>query len=210
MPLLWIVGGLALVAFVVSNRQRKKARERHILEYEFPAPIARKVKEAYPHLTDEQVQLVIQALRDFFLISIKAKGRMVAMPSKVVDVAWHEFIVFTKAYQRFCRVGLGRFLHHTPSEAMTSPTVAQAGIARAWRLACAKELINPKSPTRLPLLFAIDAQLEIPEGYYYSLNCSPDGSTYCASHIGCGGGCGGSSCGSGDSGCGGGGCGGGD
>lgn len=209
----WIAGGLILAALVVGRQQRKKARERYLLEYEFPSPIARKVKETYPHLTEDQTQLVLQALRDFFLISTKAKGRMVAMPSKVVDVAWHEFIVFTKAYQRFCKAALGRFLHHTPAEAMKSPTVAQAGIVRAWRLACLREKINPKAPDKLPLLFAIDAQLGIPEGYYYSLNCSPEGSGYCASHIGCGGGCGGSSCGGdggSDSGCGGGGCGGGD
>ena len=126
------------------------------------------------------------------------KRNMVAMPSQVVDDAWHEFILFTRAYKSFCKKSLGRFLHHTPTEAMKTPTLAQEGIKRAWRLACAKEHISPSSPTRLPLIFAIDAMLNIPNGFTYTLNCqdrrSPayaDG--YCAGHIGCSSGCAGDS-----------------
>lgn len=95
---------------------------------------------------------------------------------------------------------------------MTAPTVAQAGIKRAWRLACAREGLDPRRPGRLPLIFALDGMLGIEDGFLYSLDCqdprSPQhGSGYCASHIGCGSGCAGDSGGSvdGDSG---GGCGG--
>ncbi len=49
------------------------------------------------------------------------------MPSQVVDDAWHEFILFTRAYQQYCNKALGRYLHHTPAEAMDSPTIAQEG-----------------------------------------------------------------------------------
>jgi hypothetical protein len=68
------------------------------------------------------------------------------------------------------------------------------------------------------LLFAIDSQLAIADGFNYVLNCTLAGAAtnqYCASHIGSGGGCGsgcaGSGCSSGSDGggCGGGGCGGG-
>ncbi|MOA66413.1 hypothetical protein D3C78_1931600 [compost metagenome] len=65
---------------------------------------------------------------------------------------------------------------------------------------------------QLPLLFAIDALLNIEDGYRYSLNCQDRssplyGDGYCAGHIGCGGSCDSGSDG-GDSGDGGGGCGG--
>ena len=137
---------------------------------------------------------------------------MVSMPSQVVDDAWHEFILFTRAYDGFCRKALGRFLHHTPAEAMAAPTLAQEGIKRAWRLACVREGIDPKFPTRLPLIFALDAMLGISDGFTYTLECTDQRSGgcggYCASHIGCGSGCagdsgadsgdsGGSSCGGG-------------
>jgi hypothetical protein len=124
---------------------------------------------------------------------------MVAMPSQVVDDAWHEFILFSQLYEQFCHKGLGRFLHHTPAEAMDSPTQAKEGIKRAWQLACAIEWINPKKPASLPLLFAIDDLLKIEHGFIYRLDCLKDtaDNAYCASHIGDGG-CGG---GGGDGGC---------
>ncbi|SPZ13115.1 Uncharacterized conserved protein [Pseudomonas aeruginosa] len=56
---------------------------------------------------------------------------------QVVDVAWHELILHTRLYQHVCRKGLGRFLHHTPAQAMRSPRQAQEGIQRAWKLPAA-------------------------------------------------------------------------
>ena len=158
---------------------------------------------------DAEVMRVIQGLREYFHLCNSAGRRMVSMPSQVVDVAWHEFILFTRKYEYFCGKALGRFLHHTPAEAMRSTTSAQAGIKTAWRLSCLREGMQPRTAHRLPLLFAIDAQLNIADGFRYSLDCkrSP-GDDYCAGHIGCssgcGGGCGGDSSG-GDGGCGGGG-----
>lgn len=152
---------------------------------------------------------------------------MVSMHSQAVDVVCHEFILFTKKYERFCATALGRFLHHTPAEAMKSHIVAQEGIKRARQISCVREGIKPKSPSKLPLLFELDTLLNIPDGFKYSLHCktsSPHGTNttgsnaYCASHIGCGSGCASGSSnfadsfsdiGSSDSGCTGG-CGGGD
>ncbi len=37
-------------------------------------------------------------------------------PSFAVDLAWHEFILFTKYYDEFCSTHFNRFIHHTPSE----------------------------------------------------------------------------------------------
>jgi hypothetical protein len=122
------------------------------------------------------------------------------MPSQVVDVAWHEFILFTREYRAFCQRGLGRFLHHVPAEAMRAPTDAQEGIRRAWYFACRDERLAPRQAYRLPLLFALDAELGIADGFRYSLDClsgaaiaGTGGSSYCGSHIGCSGGCGGGS-----------------
>lgn len=193
----------------------------YIQSYKFNSVLGKKVKGKYPHLNEEQIVIVFDALRDYFTICNQAKKRMVAMPSQVVDVAWHEFILFTRAYETFSKKAIGRFLHHTPTEAMNTPTLANDGIKRVWRLACANENISPSSPNRLPLLFAIDSMLNIEDGFTYSLNCKDKSSVnygdgYCAGHIGCASGCGGDSAPSSDSGgffgggsdCGGGGCGG--
>ncbi len=136
---------------------------------------------------------MLSGLREYLLLCRAAGKRMVAMPSQVVDVAWHELILHTRLYQHVCRKGLGRFLHHTPAQAMRSPRQAQEGIRRAWKLACRREGIDPQNPTRLPLLFALDTELAIADGFRYTLNCAQrqDGSAavYCASHIGCSSGC---------------------
>ena len=217
---------LAAMAFAVYFYiKRKRSRQlAYIRSYEFHPTLSRKVKERYPHLSEDKLEMVFDGLRDSFCFCNQARKRMVAMPSQVVDVAWHEFIIFTRSYESFTKKAIGRFLHHTPTEAMKSPTQAQEGIKRAWRLACAKENIDPSAPTRLPLLFAIDSILNIEDGFNYSLNCkdpSPNkrGQHYCAGHIGCASGCGGDSSTGSDSGglfdsfggssdCGGGGCGG--
>jgi len=227
--------GVGLVAIAAANHRGLQAsrREQFIASYSFPETISKKLRATYPHLTEEDTRKVIQALRNYFSVCRMAGLRMVSMPSQAVDVAWHEFILFTRDYDIFCQAALGRFLHHTPAEAMQGRTLAQDGIKRAWRLACQREGIDPKRPGMLPLLFAIDAQLNIPDGFRYTLDCMrADDQGFCASHIGCGSsGCGGSSgggdgghghgghgdggghgCGGhgcGGSGCGGGGCGGG-
>jgi hypothetical protein len=157
-------------------------------------------------LSDEELDMVISGLRQFFVVCGKNNLRWCMMPSKIIDEAWHEFILNTKEYQIFCTKAFGKFLHHSPSKAMSSQTKAQIGIQRAWISACKLERMSPNAVTRIPLLFAIDYKLQISDGYYYVLNCEMPNfkdlpQHYCAGHIlssnagvsggGCGGGCGG-------------------
>ena len=172
---------------------RRASRMRYIERYHFHEALITKLSAKHPHLSEPQIELVFQALRQYFHMCNHAGRKMVAMPSQVVDDVWHEFILFTRAYANFCSRAFGRYLHHTPAEAMQTNTVAQDGIKRAWRLACHHEKISPKNPERLPLIFAIDAQLNIPNGFVYTLNCSDKNTGYCASHIGCSAGCAGGS-----------------
>jgi hypothetical protein len=203
---------LAIVLAAIVQQRRRTVRVAAIDHYAFPRGVRERVARRYPHLSEQDLDLVFTGLRDYFHLCRMAGRRMLAMPSQVVDAAWHEFILFTRHYDAFCRHALGRFLHHTPAEAMPTPTTASAGIRRSWRLACRRAGIDPRAPTALPLLFAIDSRLAIPDGYRYALNCAGVNAaavTYCASHIGCGGGCsssvddGGGSGGDGGSGCGG-------
>ncbi len=47
---------------------------------------------------------------------VGASQRYVArmVPSYQVDEAWHQFILFTADYERYCRLRVGRFVHHAP------------------------------------------------------------------------------------------------
>jgi hypothetical protein len=206
---------LAVLALVWRQRARRH-REAFIDRFPYTEFLDRRLAARRPGLTPEQRGEVFVGLRDYFQLCRMGGRRMVAMPSQAVDDAWHEFILFTRHYARFCNGAFGRFLHHTPAEAMRTPTEASDGIKRAWRLACAREGIDPARPKRLPRLFTIDAALGIAGGFIYHLDClaatgGATGSGFCASHIGCGGGCSGDSGGpDGDGGGdGGGGCGGG-
>lgn len=207
--LLFLFTIAAFVAQRVWRRRREQARIAAVRTYPLPQSVRMKFRDARPDLEAAQEHQVFEGLRDYFTICAQARGRFVAMPSQVVDDAWHAFILHTRYYQDFCDKALGRFLHHTPAEAMSTPTLATEGIRRAWRLACALEKINPRQPERLPRLFALDAQLNIPNGFRYDTRCAPGSGNYCASHIGCSSGCGGGDSGSAEGGCGGGGCGGG-
>ncbi|MCX9155967.1 hypothetical protein OPU71_07485 [Niveibacterium sp. 24ML] len=213
-----LIGGAGVVLFALARQRylvaRQERRESAILDFDFYKLLGWRFSQKRQSLSPEQRQKVFRALRQYFLICLDARGRFVSMPSQAVDDAWHEFILFTRNYEQFCRRAFGRMLHHTPAEAMSSPTLPTEGIRRAWRLACKREGIDPRKPDRLPLLFALDAELGIADGFRYSLDCERNpGSGYCAGDIGCGGGsCGGSgdsSASDGDGGGDGGGCGGG-
>src|SRR5215470_11921301 len=207
----WVIIGLFLAFAAYSLRiGTSRARRLKIINgYRFPDGIRRRVESRYPHLTETDLDRVFSGLRQYFRIALRRRA-LVSMLSQVVDVAWHEFILFTRDYRAFCQRGLGRFLDHVPAEGMRAPTDAQEGIRRAWYFACRDERLAPRQAYRLPLLFALDAELGIADGFRYSLDCisgaaaaHADGSSYCGSHIGCSSGCGGfGGC---SSGCGGGG-----
>ncbi|SHL38145.1 hypothetical protein SAMN05216428_102210 [Nitrosospira sp. Nsp11] len=202
-----------LLFFSLSQPKRSRQsaqtgyRSAFINEYAFPDSIMEQVRNHYPHLSDEHLRLVMQGLSQYFQFCYMSGKEEISMPSRVVDRAWHEFILITRSYERFCWSTMGRFLHHIPaSEASSSVSFAE-GISRAWRLACDWEGINRYSPERLPSLFAIDNALKIPDGFNHVLNnnyaisggphdnaseggCGGDGGS-CSGDGGCGGGCGG-------------------
>ena len=193
------------IAYAVYVIQVRSARRSYITAYAFPSGLRKKFSEACPGLSEAQQNQVFEGLRQWFMVCNKANSRFVSMPSQAVDDAWHAFILFTRNYQQFCRKAFGRFLHHTPAEAMLDQSTASDGIKRTWRIACQLENINPRAPGRLPMLFAMDATLGIAAGFHYELNCKPGSNTYCAGGIGCSSGCG-NGCGGdsgGDGGCGG-------
>lgn len=173
-----------LLSYLIYRPYRVNQRETAIDNFQFPDAIAQKVIDTYPQLSQDDAEQVIRGLREYFHICNMAGRQPVSMPSQVVDVAWHEFILFTRQYEVFCKKAFGRFLHHTPAEAMGSQKVAHNGIRVAWRISCFREQIVPNLPNRLPLLFALDRKLNIPDGFKYSVKCIPSKEQYyCASDI---------------------------
>lgn len=161
-----------ILAGMLAMAWMRSVRERFIREAALPQFLKRKLRDAYPHLNQKEAELVERGLRQFFIACLRSRKKFVAMPSQAVDVLWHEFILHTKAYQRWCQGGLGFFLHHTPAEALGKRAQHNDGLRRAWYWACKDEAIDPRTATRLPLLFAIDAKLQISNGFFYVPDCA--------------------------------------
>jgi hypothetical protein len=215
----WIIaGGLAATLALLWGRWRRLARAEFIRSYSFPRGIFDKLQAKRPTLDAKQMQLVARALRQFFLAHLLSGRQYVSMPSQVADDLWHEFILHTRSYEAFCRRAFGRFMHHTPAVALGRGDQNNTGLRRTWWWTCKDENINPRAPTRLPLLFALDAKLGVSDGFVYAPDCSKlrdhqSGTVHCGADLGSrsdsgASGCGGGGDPSGDSGCGGG-CGGG-
>lgn len=169
-----VVGLVAtLAAFSVRGRFKSEHREAFIQNYRWPPGLLERFAEKHPDLTPAQREQVVRGLRQFFLVHLRSDCDYVSMPSRVVDDLWHEFILYTREYRDFCRRAFGKFLHHLPSAAL-SPLRKRSnvGLRRTWWWACREESINPRNPDRLPLLFAIDHQLAIPNGFHYVPDCA--------------------------------------
>ena len=199
----------------IMRRLRYKRRRRFIETYEFPQALKRTLQEEFDG--DLQVSIALEGLREWYLVCLRANGVALAMPSRAVDVAWHEMILMTRTYTAFCRDAFGYYLHHNPESVMEEPM--RDGLARTLRMVDGGETV-----AGVPLLFAVDHQTGIEDGYvwgnedlaglrsnepqryaYHGAGAGCGSSAGCSSGSGCSGGGGGCSGG----GCGGGGCGGG-
>jgi hypothetical protein len=155
-----------LLERVRGHRGISPERIAFIHAYSFPPLLGQKMREAYPQLTDAEVVQVLEGLRQWFLVCLNARGTTVGMPSAAVDEAWHEFILITREYTAFCDAAFGRYLHHTPSASMSEPMASS--LARTVRVL--DELPTALMPvSAVPLLFALDGELGIPNGHAYDV-----------------------------------------
>ena len=199
-----ITTGLCLLAGLLWRGWERRAALHAVRTQPIPSFLRTRLRGVYPHLDDAATLQVESGLRQFFGANARARGAFVAMPSKAVDALWHEFILHTRSYEAFCQRAFGRTLHHTPAEAMEgsdpagrsgrgsrgglSSSERLEGLRRAWNWSCHEEGIDPKRPKALPLLFALDTLLAIPDGYRYVPDCrllgEDRGGTHCGSDLG--------------------------
>ena len=176
---------VALVGWNFWRSYIRYKRAEFIRQYAFPAGLFDKLVSRRPELERRDVALVSRGLRHFFLAYLNSGRQFVSMPSQVADDLWHEFILYTKNYDQFCRRAFGGFFHHSPALVLSAEQKAgNAGLRRVWWHCCKEENINARNPSRLPLLFALDAKLKIAGGFFYATDCAAmraDGrsDTYC-------------------------------
>lgn len=62
----------------------------------------------------EQAKQLFQDVQKFLWMSAQASHACV--PAPLIDDAWHEFLLFTREYEVFCREYCGGFMHHQPHD----------------------------------------------------------------------------------------------
>jgi hypothetical protein len=121
-------------------------------------------------LDKSQAEDLFRDTKRFLFLAANFKDKGPFSPSAAIDNGWHEFLMFTEDYQRFCTTHFGEFLHHRPFV----PWIAEkpGGIYRTYCVA--REVFGPdlSSNWMLP-----DTCADVVE----ASNCSCGGS--------CGGGC---------------------
>lgn len=164
-----LLAGFAFVATLAWVE--KSMRRQFIREARLPPFLIGKLRAAHPQLSPRDAELVLRGLRQFFMAHLRSDRKFVAMPSRVVDTAWHEFILHTQAYQTWCQAAFGGMLHHSPAEVLGKDARRNDGLRRTWYWACKEESIDPRKPARLPLLFALDIKFAIAGGFHYIPDC---------------------------------------
>jgi hypothetical protein len=110
----------------LTRRRRLERRRGFIESYAFPPALPDKLGG---ELEDERaVALALEGLRAWYLACLWADRKTLGMPSRAVDVAWHEMILMTREYHAFCDRAFGHYLHHSP-EAL-EPMVGLVGRSR--------------------------------------------------------------------------------
>jgi hypothetical protein len=159
--------------------QRRVARRITAVDaFEFPSSVRLRFSDQHRELSVDGIRTVEAALRQWFRLAARHPKTKVSMPSVVVDDMWHGLVLHTREYAAFCEAAFGRFLHHGPEAAMSSP--AAAANRTAWLLAALQLAREDEGcgAHQLPLLFRVDKELGVDSGRRYLADCGGRGQCY--------------------------------
>ena len=149
----------------------QEKRRKFAARYQLPEGIEVGLLESYPGLQD--LTIALRGLREWLRIQVGAPKEPMGMPSKAVGVLWRSFTLDTAAYRDFCRGALGPGCRRRMNKTLLLEDQPLTGvpIARTFALASRDQGIQIPQVLALPVLFTVDAQLEIPDGQWWTLNC---------------------------------------
>lgn len=84
-----------------------------------------KVVDGFMQVSDDSVQELLHQYELFIhLKAINGPDGGALSPSPAVDAVWHEHILNTKMYHKFCTEHIGWFVHHEPDVPAYAETLA--------------------------------------------------------------------------------------
>jgi hypothetical protein len=90
------------------------------------------------------------------------------MPSQVVDDLWHEFILYTKAYDAFCGRPSGASCTTRQPSCSAPKSATTKACAASGGSACKEENIDPRQPLAPAPAVRLDTKLGIADGFVYA------------------------------------------
>lgn len=64
-------------------------------------------------LNDKELHHLLKEFCKFMILKNENYGTRI-LPSKLIDLVWHQFILHTELYSQFCINHFGRYIHHRP------------------------------------------------------------------------------------------------
>ncbi|MEW9836509.1 glycine-rich domain-containing protein [Mesorhizobium marinum] len=89
------------------------------LGFEAPYLVERLVKHQLAASVDE-ADALFDEVKKYLVLAATDKSRVWDMYSLRVDEVWHQFILYTAQYSRFCQSYFGHYVHHAPNNAPRS------------------------------------------------------------------------------------------
>ncbi len=85
-------------------------RTRMMLAYRNPELVSRFARKF--DITHPQAKELFLDLKRFLAVCVSSTETLAPPPQ--IDRAWHELILFTEEYAKFCAMHAGQFIHHRP------------------------------------------------------------------------------------------------
>jgi len=130
--------------------------------YRFPTGVRRRFAFSHPHLSDEHIDTVEAATRQWFRLIARRPRAKLVMPSTVAGDYWREFCLHTREYSEFCGQAAGHLVQDQPAKDKGAQLYATLLLAQQ------DEQLESH---RLPLLFRVDRELAISGARRYLADC---------------------------------------
>ncbi|ONH31502.1 hypothetical protein BL253_09210 [Pseudofrankia asymbiotica] len=116
-------------------------RGRDLLDDALFTRLAARVAYDRPEHSDLAERIVDQAIA--FVVTCAARGPRGLVPSPLVDIGWHTFILPTRDYATFCARVAGRFIHHVPCDPTDAGRPRGGQVATIAAIETAGFLVDP-------------------------------------------------------------------